>query len=150
MTQNINTTVTSNSNFRHLANALEKRGYYHTAGYVVGRAHGAKRRDLTALEVYQTAERAALLDILRFLRDEADVVPVEITKGIAWLESGVAPGYVIELVPDPFQAVEDEGRVTVELTVTEAKALRALYQRGALIEANEDAVRGLGKVSQAI
>jgi hypothetical protein len=130
MTLNSNTTVTSTSNFRHLANALEKRGFARSAGYVVGLGHGAKNRDLTAREVWLQAAKPAVADILDFLIREADIVPEALRRARVHLTYGGTVAEVHAFLPDPFQLVEEEGRITVELTVAQAKAVvRALHDR---------------------
>ena len=129
-----NTTVTGDSHFRHLANALKKRGFIHAAAYIVGLAHGLRvtaASVTTARECWAMAvDTEAMREILEFLQGCVDVFPESAEKAhyvAEWRGDAVA---IRDACPDPFAACEAAVLREIKLSTADLAAIYDLVGSG--------------------
>ena len=122
-----NMTVTGDSSFKHLANALRTRNRQAAAAYIEGLSHGMRRTDLTARECWKRIRSVDVaLEILFFLRDSVDALPEECKRALAVANDGGGMDSILAVCEDPFAACEGSMKFAMELSKAEMQYIEDL------------------------
>ena len=138
---NLSTSLRSISNAYHVANALDKRGFTESAGFVRGFHDATKAAtggafDHTFATLWQDIQAPTVLrDLFALLAGAADELPEDAKKHAAYLNEAATRRFqkdgsaarLVEAVkaevPDVFEYFESQGVVEVKLTLAQARAL---------------------------
>lgn len=111
-----NTTVRGDSNFRHFAAALRKRGYDNAADYITGLAHGRGARHMTATQCWaQCREAEHFVSMAGFFEEVADHLPAKIVAARTAAEAGASISRILFECGDPFRLLDEAEEIEVRL-----------------------------------